>query len=220
MTIVIQVHLLHWLDLRLNLLCLIKPGQIDSFTFSGIYCTQIKRGRIISGQLPSAFCSCQGYILSRGCPLSRADKDLLDVIRKTHFPLTVIKWHTIRPEQFKFSGVFPLFNQFVFSSTGSARTRMGVKRLVIFLLVVSLCLDGGTAKEKGTKKGKKKGKQVYCPSWVWKKHFHLLYSWWILPILHPSVCCFTVELLGFSYVFQYIPTPIRSMDLHRNLSWI
>uniref|UniRef100_A0A3B4T718 Glycine receptor, beta b n=1 Tax=Seriola dumerili TaxID=41447 RepID=A0A3B4T718_SERDU len=41
---------------------------------------------------------------------------------------------------------------------------MGIKKLVIFLLVLSLCLEGGSAKEKGTKKGKKKGKQVYCPS--------------------------------------------------------
>ncbi|CAB1452127.1 unnamed protein product [Pleuronectes platessa] len=41
---------------------------------------------------------------------------------------------------------------------------MGVARLVVFLLVLSLCLEGGDAGEKGTKKGKKKGKQVYCPS--------------------------------------------------------
>ncbi|XP_058504977.1 glycine receptor, beta b [Solea solea] len=41
---------------------------------------------------------------------------------------------------------------------------MGFKKLVIFLLVLSLCLEGGSAKEKGTKKGKKKGKQVFCPS--------------------------------------------------------
>uniref|UniRef100_A0A4W6BRY2 Glycine receptor subunit beta n=1 Tax=Lates calcarifer TaxID=8187 RepID=A0A4W6BRY2_LATCA len=41
---------------------------------------------------------------------------------------------------------------------------MGIKKLIIFLLVLSLCLEGGSAKEKGTKKGKKKGKQVYCPS--------------------------------------------------------
>ncbi|XP_071313930.1 glycine receptor, beta b isoform X1 [Trachinotus anak] len=41
---------------------------------------------------------------------------------------------------------------------------MGVKKLVVLLLVLSLCLEGGSAKEKGTKKGKKKGKQVYCPS--------------------------------------------------------
>uniref|UniRef100_A0A3B5Q2N4 Glycine receptor, beta b n=2 Tax=Xiphophorus TaxID=8082 RepID=A0A3B5Q2N4_XIPMA len=41
---------------------------------------------------------------------------------------------------------------------------MAMKKLAIFLLVLSLCLEGGSAKEKGTKKGKKKGKQVYCPS--------------------------------------------------------
>uniref|UniRef100_A0A3B3VFH6 Glycine receptor, beta b n=1 Tax=Poecilia latipinna TaxID=48699 RepID=A0A3B3VFH6_9TELE len=41
---------------------------------------------------------------------------------------------------------------------------MVMKKLAIFLLVLSLCLEGGSAKEKGTKKGKKKGKQVYCPS--------------------------------------------------------
>uniref|UniRef100_A0A3P8RM97 Glycine receptor, beta b n=1 Tax=Amphiprion percula TaxID=161767 RepID=A0A3P8RM97_AMPPE len=41
---------------------------------------------------------------------------------------------------------------------------MGMRKLAIFLLVLSLCVEGGSAKEKGTKKGKKKGKQVYCPS--------------------------------------------------------
>ncbi|PWA18609.1 hypothetical protein CCH79_00005548, partial [Gambusia affinis] len=41
---------------------------------------------------------------------------------------------------------------------------MAMKKLAIFLLVLSLCLEEGSAKEKGTKKGKKKGKQVYCPS--------------------------------------------------------
>ncbi|KAL3061008.1 glycine receptor, beta b [Trematomus bernacchii] len=41
---------------------------------------------------------------------------------------------------------------------------MGIKELAIFLLVLSLCLEGGYAKEKRTKKGKKKGKQVFCPS--------------------------------------------------------
>uniref|UniRef100_A0A3B4ZN04 Glycine receptor beta n=1 Tax=Stegastes partitus TaxID=144197 RepID=A0A3B4ZN04_9TELE len=41
---------------------------------------------------------------------------------------------------------------------------MGMRKFAIFLLVLSLCVDGGSAKEKGTKKGKKKGKQVYCPS--------------------------------------------------------
>ncbi|XP_047190459.1 glycine receptor, beta b isoform X1 [Scophthalmus maximus] len=48
--------------------------------------------------------------------------------------------------------------------TGSTLTRMAVKKLVIFLLVLSLCLEGCSAKEKRTKKGKKKGKQVFCPS--------------------------------------------------------
>ncbi|TNN29620.1 Glycine receptor subunit beta [Liparis tanakae] len=41
---------------------------------------------------------------------------------------------------------------------------MGVRKLAVFLLVLSLCLEGGWAKEKGSKKGKKKGKQVFCPS--------------------------------------------------------
>lgn len=41
---------------------------------------------------------------------------------------------------------------------------MGMKKIAIVLLVLSLCVEGGSAKEKGTKKGKKKGKQVYCPS--------------------------------------------------------
>ncbi|KAM7389092.1 hypothetical protein PAMP_023087 [Pampus punctatissimus] len=49
-------------------------------------------------------------------------------------------------------------------SAGSTCTIMGSKKLAIFLLVLCLCLEGGSAKEKGTKKGKKKGKQVYCPS--------------------------------------------------------
>uniref|UniRef100_A0A3Q3W106 Uncharacterized protein n=1 Tax=Mola mola TaxID=94237 RepID=A0A3Q3W106_MOLML len=40
---------------------------------------------------------------------------------------------------------------------------MGVKKLTVFLLVLALCLEGASAKEKGAKKGKK-GKQVYCPS--------------------------------------------------------
>ncbi|KAA8588639.1 hypothetical protein FQN60_009984 [Etheostoma spectabile] len=43
-------------------------------------------------------------------------------------------------------------------------TRMCIKKLAILLLVLALCVEGGSAKEKGTKKGKKKGKQVYCPS--------------------------------------------------------
>ncbi|XP_038125038.1 glycine receptor, beta b isoform X1 [Cyprinodon tularosa] len=37
-------------------------------------------------------------------------------------------------------------------------------KFAIFLLVIFLCLEGGSAKDKGAKKGKKKGKQVYCPS--------------------------------------------------------
>lgn len=53
---------------------------------------------------------------------------------------------------------------FFFYSTGPTRTRMGIKKLAIFLLVLCLCLEGASAKEKGAKKGKKKGKQVYCPS--------------------------------------------------------
>lgn len=59
---------------------------------------------------------------------------------------------------------FSSFKQIVFSSTGSAHARMGIKKLVVFLLVLGLCLEEGSAKEKGAKKGKKKGKQVYCPS--------------------------------------------------------
>ncbi|KAF6717865.1 Glycine receptor subunit beta, partial [Oryzias melastigma] len=46
----------------------------------------------------------------------------------------------------------------------SVGPRMAVRKIAIFLLVLCLCLDGGSAKEKGAKKGKKKGKQVYCPS--------------------------------------------------------
>lgn len=54
---------------------------------------------------------------------------------------------------------------FVFSySTGLIHTRMGFKEITVFLLVLCLCLEGSFSKEKGTKKGKKKGKQVYCPS--------------------------------------------------------
>lgn len=41
---------------------------------------------------------------------------------------------------------------------------MGTRKVAIILLVLFLCLDGGFAKEKGAKKGKKKGKHVYCPS--------------------------------------------------------
>ncbi|CAG04638.1 unnamed protein product [Tetraodon nigroviridis] len=41
---------------------------------------------------------------------------------------------------------------------------MGFKKITVFLLLLSLCLEGSFSKEKGTKKGKKKGKQVYCPS--------------------------------------------------------
>ncbi|MEQ2263278.1 hypothetical protein XENORESO_005531, partial [Xenotaenia resolanae] len=47
---------------------------------------------------------------------------------------------------------------------GSTYTRMEMQKFAIFLLVLSFCLEGGSAKDKGTKKGKKKGKQVYCPS--------------------------------------------------------
>ncbi|XP_061832570.1 glycine receptor, beta b isoform X1 [Nerophis lumbriciformis] len=41
---------------------------------------------------------------------------------------------------------------------------MGIKRLFFFLVLLCVCLQGASAKEKGTKKGKKKGQQVYCPS--------------------------------------------------------
>ncbi|XP_034037997.1 glycine receptor, beta b isoform X2 [Thalassophryne amazonica] len=41
---------------------------------------------------------------------------------------------------------------------------MGTMKFAVFLLVLFLCLDGGSAKEKAARKGKKKGKQVYCPS--------------------------------------------------------
>lgn len=71
--------------------------------------------------------------------------------------------HTIRIVYFKHYS-FSLFKQIVFSSTGSVHTRMGIKKFAFVLLVLCLCLEGGSAKEKGTKKGKKKGKQVYCPS--------------------------------------------------------
>lgn len=59
------------------------------------------------------------------------------------------------------------FQQFVsFSSPAGPdyRCRMGMKKIVVLLLLLSLCFEGASAKEKGTKKGKKKGKQVYCPS--------------------------------------------------------
>ncbi|XP_035622519.1 glycine receptor subunit beta isoform X1 [Oncorhynchus keta] len=42
-------------------------------------------------------------------------------------------------------------------------TKMGVKKLAILLLAFLVWIEGGSTKEKGTKKGKK-GKQVYCPS--------------------------------------------------------
>ncbi|XP_056295593.1 glycine receptor, beta b isoform X1 [Pseudoliparis swirei] len=41
---------------------------------------------------------------------------------------------------------------------------MGVKKLAVFLLVLYLCLEGGWAKENRSKKGKKKGKPIFCPS--------------------------------------------------------
>nr|XP_046262956.1 glycine receptor, beta b isoform X3 [Scatophagus argus] len=63
-----------------------------------------------------------------------------------------------------FTGSSFLRNWQVPAPNGSTHRRMGIKKLTIFLLVLSLCLEGGSAKEKGTKKGKKKGKQVYCPS--------------------------------------------------------
>jgi len=53
---------------------------------------------------------------------------------------------------------------FVFSSTASSHTSMGVKKLAVFLLVLYLCLEGGWAKENRSKKGKKKGKPIFCPS--------------------------------------------------------
>lgn len=51
-----------------------------------------------------------------------------------------------------------------YPSQAHSLTQTRMKKLGIFLLVVFLCLEGGFAKEKGAKKGKKKGKQVYCPS--------------------------------------------------------
>ncbi|XP_023647566.2 glycine receptor, beta b isoform X2 [Paramormyrops kingsleyae] len=42
--------------------------------------------------------------------------------------------------------------------------KMSVIRLVLLVLLFSLLMLEGSAKEKSAKKGKKKGKQVYCPS--------------------------------------------------------
>ncbi|TRY85513.1 hypothetical protein DNTS_011964, partial [Danionella cerebrum] len=36
--------------------------------------------------------------------------------------------------------------------------------VIYLLLIICLWMDGGFSKEKSAKKGKKKGKQVYCPS--------------------------------------------------------
>ncbi|GAA6065060.1 glycine receptor, beta b isoform X1 [Tachysurus ichikawai] len=41
---------------------------------------------------------------------------------------------------------------------------MKLLKLLLLLCILSLWIDGGFAKEKSAKKGKKKGKQVYCPS--------------------------------------------------------
>ncbi|KAI4876048.1 hypothetical protein NFI96_009244 [Prochilodus magdalenae] len=42
--------------------------------------------------------------------------------------------------------------------------KMKCLRLLLLLCVLCLWMEGGSAKEKSAKKGKKKGKQVYCPS--------------------------------------------------------
>ncbi|XP_055034641.2 glycine receptor, beta b isoform X2 [Misgurnus anguillicaudatus] len=41
---------------------------------------------------------------------------------------------------------------------------MKVQKVIFLLLIICLWMEGGFTKEKSTKKGKKKGKQVYCPS--------------------------------------------------------
>lgn len=41
---------------------------------------------------------------------------------------------------------------------------MGLRRMVVVVMLLLVWIDGGATKDKGTKKGKKKGKQVYCPS--------------------------------------------------------
>ncbi|XP_066505105.1 glycine receptor, beta b isoform X3 [Hoplias malabaricus] len=42
--------------------------------------------------------------------------------------------------------------------------KMTFLKVLLLLCVLCLWIEGGSAKEKSTKKGKKKGKQVYCPS--------------------------------------------------------
>ncbi|KAK3564773.1 hypothetical protein QTP86_026413, partial [Hemibagrus guttatus] len=42
--------------------------------------------------------------------------------------------------------------------------RMKLLKLLLLLCILALWIDGGFTKEKSAKKGKKKGKQVYCPS--------------------------------------------------------
>ncbi|KAL4641791.1 glycine receptor subunit beta [Arapaima gigas] len=48
--------------------------------------------------------------------------------------------------------------------SGSLHAKMSVLKVTLVLLLFSLLILDGSAKEKSAKKGKKKGKQVYCPS--------------------------------------------------------
>ncbi|KAJ8403570.1 hypothetical protein AAFF_G00348960 [Aldrovandia affinis] len=47
---------------------------------------------------------------------------------------------------------------------GVMRSKMSVIKLAFLFLIFSLWVTEGSSKDKSTKKGKKKGKQVYCPS--------------------------------------------------------
>lgn len=43
-------------------------------------------------------------------------------------------------------------------------SNMKALKVIFLLLIICLWMEGGFTKEKSAKKGKKKGKQVYCPS--------------------------------------------------------
>lgn len=52
---------------------------------------------------------------------------------------------------------------FVFQAKLSC-CNMKALKVIFLLLIICVWMEGGFTKEKSAKKGKKKGKQVYCPS--------------------------------------------------------
>jgi len=58
---------------------------------------------------------------------------------------------------------YVLYVLFLFQAKLSC-CNMKALKVIFLLLIICVWMEGGFTKEKSAKKGKKKGKQVYCPS--------------------------------------------------------